>query len=112
MQIYNIVKRYRYIIITNKSHIKPVFDLLATNKNIRWRSGCDMNGHNKEMEYVFEGHPMAYIELDLSKYFTGDILLSYSEFWNTNYKNYYKQEKYITSQDLLTASEKSIILLN
>lgn len=112
MQIYDIIKRYRYIIITNKSHIKPVFELLATDKNIRWSSGCDIYGHNNEMEYVFENHPTAYIELVLLKYSSWDIRLSYSEFWHTDYKTTYRQQEYITSQDLLTASKKSIIILN
>lgn len=112
MQIYDIIKRYGYIIITNKSHIKPVFDLLATDKYIRWTSGRDINTHNKEMEHFLKWHPRAYIELGLCKYFTGDICLTYGEFWHTNYKDLYKQEAYITSQDLLTASEKSIIILN
>lgn len=114
MSIYDILKRYKYLIITRKNQIAPLFKLLAKDVQIEWLSGCDIKEHNREFKEYFDYYKtdvFVSIDLDIIPY-NNKICMSYSTYMYYSPELVFDDNTYILAKDLLTASKKSIIILN
>ncbi len=115
MTIHNILKRYKYLIITRKNQIVPLFKLLAKDEHIRWASGCDIKEYNREFKDFFDYYKTdSFVSIDLNTTsYNNKIYMSYETYSYYNSPELvFDDNTYILAQDLLTASKKSIIILN